>query len=102
MLHPETGEWVQAGFGSDLMVTSIPETYFIFIFYGMEFVINLGGPSVLGYEHWLLKNNHISPFMERNGVTLVEKKMNNKIQYFLFNYLVAIHCGSLNNKFNIG
>ena len=53
MRHPKTGEWVQAGFGHDILLTSHPETYFVFMLYGVEFVINLGGPSVKGYENWL-------------------------------------------------
>lgn len=76
MLHPETGEWVQAGFGHDLLVTRLPETYFVFLLYGVEFAINLGGPSIKGFENWLVENNNISPFVERGGSKLVKVKVN--------------------------
>ena len=53
MEHPETKEWVQFGFGYDLLLTDRPETYFVFSIHGHEFVINLGGPAIKGYEQWL-------------------------------------------------
>jgi hypothetical protein len=83
MKHPETGEWVQAGFGHDLLVTSRRETFFVFVIYGIEFVINLGGPSIKGYEEWLNLNNNISPVIERVGVKLVKKKINKKGEHFI-------------------
>ena len=43
MRHPETGEWVQAGFGHDFLQTRRRETFFVFGLYGYEFVINMGG-----------------------------------------------------------
>ena len=48
MEHPETKKWVQFGFGYDLLITKRPETYFVFSYYGHEFSINLGGPSIKG------------------------------------------------------
>lgn len=83
MRHPKTGKWVQAGFGFEIFLTPRPETYFAFLFYGMEFVINLGGPSIKGYEDWLIENNNISPAIERLGIKLVTKINNNKTEYFL-------------------
>ena len=83
MRHPETDEWVQAGFGYDFLITPVPETYFVFIFYGMEFVINVGGPSITGYEQWLFTNKYISPVVERLGIKLVETSNNGRIEYFL-------------------
>lgn len=83
MHHPKTDKWVQAGFGYDLLLTSFPETYFVFIFYGMEFVINIGGPSIKGYENWLIENNNISPVIERIGLKLVSKIENGKPNFFL-------------------
>ncbi|TRX32557.1 HNH endonuclease [Flavobacterium sp. ZT3R18] len=83
MRHPDTGEWVQIGFGSDTMLTSRKETYFVFLYYGMEFAINLGGPSVKGYEEWLIKHNNISPLVERIGVERIEKIVNKQTEYFL-------------------
>lgn len=83
MAHPETGDWVQAGFGQDLFLTSRRETFFVFVLYGVEFVINLGGPSIQGYLEWLQQNNNISPLIERNGIRLYSKEKNGKLQYFL-------------------
>lgn len=76
MRHPVTGEWVHAGFGHDLLITPLPETYFIFILYGVEFAINLGGPSIKGFENWLLDNGNISPFIERGGCKLIKTTVN--------------------------
>jgi hypothetical protein len=44
MRHPETHQWVQAGFGCCLFMNRQHETLFAFCFYGTEFVINVGGP----------------------------------------------------------
>jgi hypothetical protein len=83
MRHPETGEWIQAGFGHEIFLTPRKETYFVFVFYGIEFVLNLGGPSIDGYEEWLRVNNNISPFIERLGVKLLRKNINEKAKHFL-------------------
>jgi hypothetical protein len=83
MRHPETGEWVQAGFGHDLFITTRRETYFVFLIYGVEFVINTGGPSLNGYEEWLTQNNYISPMIERAGAQLITKEIDGKKQHFL-------------------
>lgn len=83
MRHPETNEWVQAGFGFDILLTPKPETYYIFLFYGMEFVINLGGPSIKGYEEWLIQNDNISPAIERIGIKLISEVNNGKTSYYL-------------------
>ena len=75
MEHPQTKKWVQFGFGHDLLLTDRPETFFVFSYYGHEFAINLGGPSIKGYELWLSKNNHVSVLVEKQGLyvqTLVE------------------------------
>jgi hypothetical protein len=83
MKHPSTGEWVHAGFGHDLFITSRRETYFVFLMYGVEFVINTGGPSIKGYEEWLMQNNNISPVVERAGAKLVSRVVSGKQKYFL-------------------
>ncbi|NHM07610.1 HNH endonuclease [Flavobacterium sp. CYK-4] len=83
MVHPDTGEWVQVGFGHDVMVTPNRETYFVFLYYGIEYVINIGGPSIKGYEKWLDENNNISPMVERHGLKLVTRETQGKIMYFL-------------------
>lgn len=71
MRHPETNEWVEAGFGCGWFMNKRRETLFAFCFYGVEFVINVGGPSIRGYEEWLIDHNGISPMLERLGCYLV-------------------------------
>lgn len=71
MRHTTTNEWVQAGFGCGLFMNKRNETLFAFIFYGVEFVINVGGPSIAGYDEWLREHNGISPVVERLGCSLV-------------------------------
>lgn len=83
MKHPDTKKWVRAGFGHDLLITHIPETYFIFIFYGVEFAINLGGPSIMGFEKWLEENDNISPFIERCGAKLTKTEIDGVIKHRL-------------------
>lgn len=45
----------------DLLVTPEREYYFVVCFFGEEFVLNLGGPTIDGYEKWLRKNHFRSP-----------------------------------------
>ncbi|MDC0679011.1 hypothetical protein [Sorangium atrum] len=71
MRHPISGEWVQAGFGYDLFLTKRRETFFVFCLYGVEYVINTGGPSIAGYNEWLADHHGISPFVERHGMKLM-------------------------------
>lgn len=73
MRHPDTGEWVQAGYGFDLFMNRRRETFFAFCLYGHEFVINVGGPSIRGFEEWLSENSHISPLIERVGLKLTSR-----------------------------
>jgi hypothetical protein len=70
MRHPDTNEWVQAGFGCCWFMNKRRETLFAFCFYGVEFVINVGGPSIRGYEEWLEDHGNISPLIERLGCHL--------------------------------
>lgn len=67
MSHPDTGEWVRAGYSIDLFVTRRRETYMAFMYYGHEFVLNCGGPSIKGYAEWLEQHCNISPLIERLG-----------------------------------
>ncbi|PVY69423.1 HNH endonuclease [Cupriavidus alkaliphilus] len=83
MRPPETNEWVQAGFGFSLFMTRKFETLFAFVFYGMEFVINVGGPSTMGYEEWLEEHNGISPLVERVGCRLIVTEQQNKLRHYL-------------------
>lgn len=71
MRHPSTNEWVHAGFGYGLFMNKRQETLFGFLFYGIEFVINVGGPSIAGYNEWLDEHDGISPMVERLGCRLV-------------------------------
>lgn len=79
MRHPDTGQWVQVGFGHDLILTPHPETYFAFHLYGVQFVINVGGPSIHGYELWLEDNDPV----ERMGTKLIEKVVDGRATYYL-------------------
>jgi hypothetical protein len=71
MRHPETNEWVKAGIGQGLFHTPSPETYYSISLYGIEFVINVGGPNIEGLERWLLQNNQTSPYLMFSGLRLV-------------------------------
>ena len=83
MEHPKSGELVMFGFGYDLFLNHRKETFFVFLFYGVEFVINLGGPSIKGYEEWLELNEYISPIIQRNGAKLVLEKRGDKHKYVI-------------------
>jgi HNH endonuclease len=83
MRHPKTSEWVHAGFGCDLFMNKRKETLFVFLFYGIEFVINVGGPSIHGYEEWLTDHNGISPVVERVGCHLVTEEDGQSQKHYL-------------------
>ena len=83
MQHPETNEWVQAGFGCCWFMNKRRETLFAFLFYGIEFVINVGGPSILGFKEWLKDHGNISPLVERVGCHLVTEFDNQSKSYYL-------------------
>lgn len=70
MTHPTKGEWVQAGYIIDLLLTRRREHFIVLILYGYEFALNVGGPSIKGYEEWLEENGGISPLIERLGLRL--------------------------------
>lgn len=83
MRHPSTGAWVRHGFAYDLLLTSVPETYFAFCMFGTEYVINVGGPSIKGYEQWLLQNAGQSPLLIRSGIRLREGRHEGETRFFL-------------------
>ncbi|MCH7413781.1 HNH endonuclease [Belliella sp. R4-6] len=83
MRDPQSGDWVTAGIGNDLLITSRKETFFVFVYHGVEFVINTGGPSIKGYEEWLQQHGNISPFLERYGVKIVNKEKNGEIVTYI-------------------
>lgn len=45
----------------DFLVTNKLEWYFIFVLFGLELAINLGGPDISGYVAWLEESNGQSP-----------------------------------------
>jgi len=45
----------------DFLVTEHHEIYFIIAIFGVEYALNMGGPSVDGYQEWLNKNKQQSP-----------------------------------------
>ncbi|RYZ88597.1 MAG: hypothetical protein EOP06_10660 [Proteobacteria bacterium] len=90
MRHPETNEWVQVGFGYDLFMNKRHETLFAFQIYGLEFVVNLGGPSIAGYHEWLRDHDGTSPVVERVGCKLiVEGEGRSKKHYLNGNFCAS-------------
>lgn len=55
------GEYGQVVHESDFLVTAGNEWYFVLAIFGEELTINIGGPSIEGYEAWLKDNNGQSP-----------------------------------------
>lgn len=67
-VHGVNGELEQIVHEFDFLVTERSEWYFVMVLFGVEFVINLGGPEIGGYLHWLEQNNGISPlYTEKYG-----------------------------------
>lgn len=59
----------------DLLQTETNEWYFVLALFGMEFVINLGGPSIEGYEKWLSEHGSASPlYVARNSLSDVDRR----------------------------
>lgn len=53
----------------DFLVTARSEWYFIFVLFGLELAINLGGPEIDGYLAWLSENGDASPlYFEKERV----------------------------------
>lgn len=51
----------------DLLYTAELELYFVLAIFGVEYVINMGNPSIDGYQRWLEENDYISPlYTEKN------------------------------------
>ncbi len=57
----ERGSSVQLVHESDIFVTDRGEWYFILAIFGLELVINYGGPDIHGYRQWLALNGDKSP-----------------------------------------
>lgn len=45
----------------DFLRTESGEVYFVLALFGLELVINIGGPDIDGYIEWLKQNNELSP-----------------------------------------
>lgn len=61
------GSHVGMLFECDFLYTSDLELYFVIAIKGVEYVINMGGDSIEGYEEWLIANNHESPLYRYHG-----------------------------------
>lgn len=59
-------------FECDFIYTKEMELYFVIAFKGVEFVINMAGDSIDGYQKWLKDNNHQSP-LYANGKSFASK-----------------------------
>jgi hypothetical protein len=46
---------------SDILITEWSELFFVLALFGVEYVINYGGPEIDGYHRWLLENDNKSP-----------------------------------------
>ncbi len=57
----DSGESADMIFECDYLFTKKDEVYFVIAIKGIEFVINLGGPSIDGYKEWLTENKNLSP-----------------------------------------
>jgi hypothetical protein len=45
----------------DFLVLDSREIYFVLALFGQELVMNMGGPSLEGWETWLAQNDNVSP-----------------------------------------
>ena len=52
----------------DFLFTDESECYFVLALFGMEYAINIAGPSIEGYENWLIAHNNNSPlYQDKNS-----------------------------------
>lgn len=59
---------VQLVHEQNILVTETDEYYFVLSLFGIEFVINYGGPEIEGYEMWLKEHDGVSPlYWGKNG-----------------------------------
>lgn len=56
-----TGESYQVMNEFDFLITDESECYFVMALFGMEYTINIGGPSIEGYLNWLKGHKGESP-----------------------------------------
>jgi hypothetical protein len=55
------GNAVQVVHESDILNTATNEWYYVLALFGLEFVINYGGPEIEGYHMWLSHHHGTSP-----------------------------------------
>jgi hypothetical protein len=73
MKCPMAKDWTFAGIGQTMLITESPETYFIICVYGIEFVTNLGGPNIEGYERWLGGHNFGSALLAQQRLRVAKR-----------------------------
>lgn len=59
------GERGQLVYEYDFLTTEMNEVYFVLGLYGIEYSINMAGPSIEGYTDWLHKNDGASPLEDK-------------------------------------
>lgn len=57
----EEGEQYEVLHEYDLLFTDINELYLVLAIFGIEYVLNMGGPELDGYQNWLHENKDKSP-----------------------------------------
>ncbi|HEY0735702.1 MAG TPA: HNH endonuclease [Herpetosiphonaceae bacterium] len=67
-IYPEDFVFYEQGYGTyevlhefDFLYTEQQELYFAIAIFGIEYVINMGGPKIDGYLSWLQKHHNASP-----------------------------------------
>jgi len=55
------GQTYQRVHEADFLITPENEMYFVMAIFGVEYVINIGGNEIFGYQKWLEKNSGVSP-----------------------------------------
>lgn len=60
-LDPISNEYYQCLHEFDFLYTVDFELYFVLAIFGVEYVINMGEPSIDGYQKWLEEHDYISP-----------------------------------------
>jgi hypothetical protein len=52
----------------DILITDQSEYYIVVAIFGDEYVLNLGGPEIEGYQQWLKANDNRSPLYSGNNI----------------------------------
>jgi hypothetical protein len=65
----ELGTATQIVHEFDILQTETSEWYFVLAIFGLELVLNMGGPEMDGYKQWLKRNSDVSPlYWGKNAV----------------------------------